>query len=90
MLDRISSRALQLEAISEPARQLTDEERQALRDQGYRPVEVWVLDLDNPKIVAELREEARRIAEADRRTGMDKVLEAYAADLLAHEPDYEW
>ncbi len=74
----------------EPARKLNDEERQALRDRGYRPVEMWVLDLDDPKIVAELREEARRIAESDCLTGMDKVLEAYAADLLAHEPDYEW
>lgn len=71
-------------------RTLTDEERERLHTEGYRPVETWVLDLDDPKIIAELREEARLIAESDRRTGMDKVLEAYAADLLAHEPDYEW
>lgn len=74
----------------EPAPRLSEQERQALHDQGYRPVEMWVLDLGDPKIVAELREEARRIAESDRLTGMDKVLEAYAADLLAREPNYEW
>jgi hypothetical protein len=76
--------------MAKTARKLTDEERRALREQGYRPVEIWVPDLDDPKTIAELREEARQIAESDRRTGMDKVLEAYAADLLAHEPDYEW
>ena len=76
--------------MSEPARKLTEEERQALRDQGYRPVEMWVLNLDDPKIVAELREEARRIAASDRSSGMNEVLEAHAADLLADEPDYEW
>jgi hypothetical protein len=73
-----------------PARRLSEDERRALREQGLRPVEVWVPDLNNPKVVAELREEARRIAEADRREGMDRVLEAYAADLIAGEPDYEW
>jgi len=76
--------------MSEPIRKLTPQQREALRNQGYRPVEVWVPNLEDPKVIAELREEARRIAESDRRTGMDKVLEAYAADLLAREPDYEW
>jgi hypothetical protein len=76
--------------MSQPAHKLTPKERQALVDQGYRPVEIWVPDLDNPKVIAEIREEARRIAEADRREKMDQVLEAYAADLIAREPDYEW
>lgn len=70
--------------------ELTEEQRSDLMAEGYRPVEFWVLDLENPKILSELREEARRIAESDRRTGMDTVLEAFASDLLAHEPDYEW
>jgi hypothetical protein len=76
--------------MSGSARRLSDEERQTLRDRGYRPVEIWVPDLDDPKILAEIREEARRIAEADRREHMDKVLEAYAAELVGREPDYEW
>jgi hypothetical protein len=76
--------------MSDPARKMTPEERQALLDQGYRPVEIWVPDLKNPKVIAEIREEAHRIAEADRREGMDQVLEAYAADLIGREPDYEW
>jgi hypothetical protein len=76
--------------MTRPVRRLSEDERRALRDQGYRPIEIWVPDLDDPKVLAELREEARRIAEADRREGMDKILEAYAADLIAGEPDYEW
>jgi len=76
--------------MAEPAHKLTEKERQALRENGYRPVEIWVPDLDDPKILAEIREEARRIAEADRREQMDKVLEASAAELVARDPDYEW
>jgi hypothetical protein len=76
--------------MAEPAGKLSEEERQRLYAEGYRSVEIWVFDLNDPQLVAEIQAEARLIAEADRRTGMDKVLDAFAADLLAHEPDYEW
>ncbi|MFN7124588.1 MAG: antitoxin MazE-like protein [Allorhizobium sp.] len=46
-------------------RELSQEERADLLRRGYRPVEIWVPDLDNETIRAQLAEEARRIAEAD-------------------------
>lgn len=46
-------------------RELSPEEREDLLRRGYRPVEIWVPDLDNETIRAQLAEEARRIAEAD-------------------------
>ena len=46
-------------------RELSQEERADLLRRGYRPIEIWVPDLDNETIRAQLAEEARRIAEAD-------------------------
>lgn len=46
-------------------RELSQEERADLLRRGYRPVEIWVPDLGNETIRAQLAEEARRIAEAD-------------------------
>lgn len=43
-------------------REISPEERAELIRQGYRPVEIWVPDLDNETIRAQLAEEARRIA----------------------------
>lgn len=68
---------------------LTEDKRQKLLAEGYRPVEVWVLDTSNPKVLEELLEEARQIAEADRRENMDKVLDAFAAEVVASIPDDE-
>ena len=71
-------------------RNLTDEERETMRAEGYRPVEIWVPDLSSPIVREQWRDGARRIAEADRREGMDDVLNAINDDLLASEPDYDW
>lgn len=71
-------------------RELSDEERRRLLAEGYEPVEMWVLDTKNSKVLEEIRQEARLIAEADRREGIDAALEAFAADILARERDYEW
>ncbi len=46
-------------------RELSQEERADLLRRGYRPIEIWVPDLNNETIRAQLAEEARRIAEAD-------------------------
>ncbi len=46
-------------------RELSPEERADLLRRGYRPIEIWVPDLDNETVRAQLAEEARRIAEAD-------------------------
>jgi hypothetical protein len=48
-------------------RELSPEEREDLLRRGYKPVEIWVPDLENEVVRAQLAEEARRVAEADER-----------------------
>jgi hypothetical protein len=57
-------------------RELSPEERADLLRRGYRPVEIWVPDLENETIRAQLAEEARRIAEADEGDDVTDWLEA--------------
>lgn len=57
-------------------RELSSEERADLLRRGYRPVEIWVPDLENETIRAQLAEEARRVAEADKRDDVTDWLEA--------------
>ncbi len=73
-----------------PSEELTEEERADLRARGLKPVEVWVYDTSDPEFVARLREDAKKVAEADRRENMDEVLEAMNAAALEDEPDYKW
>ncbi|SIQ29926.1 Protein of unknown function [Rhizobium sp. RU33A] len=46
-------------------RELSQEERADLLRRGYRAIELWVPDLDNETMRAQLEEEARRIAEGE-------------------------
>jgi t-SNARE complex subunit (syntaxin) len=62
-------------------RELTEDERQQLLADGYRPVEVWVPDFDSPIIQNRMRTEAKAIAEADRRSGELDRLEETVEDL---------
>ena len=62
-------------------KELSEAEREDLLRQGFVPVEVWVPDWNNPDFRARMQDEARRIAEADRRERMDEVLDAFARDL---------
>jgi hypothetical protein len=57
-------------------RELTPEERADLISRGYRPIEIWVPDLENETIRTQLRAEARRIADADRTEGIMDWLDA--------------
>ena len=41
----------------------TSEERAQLRAQGLRPVQHWVPDLRDPKILAQLRDEGTRLSQ---------------------------
>lgn len=50
-------------------RELTDEQRRDLIAKGYRPLEVWVIDRDNPVYREEAARQARSAAEADLRDG---------------------
>lgn len=57
-------------------RELSPEERADLLRRGYKPVEIWVPDLENETIRAQLAEEARRVAEADEQDDVTDWLEA--------------
>ena len=65
-------------------RDLTDEERAELIAKGFKPVEMWVPDWDNPKMVEQLRREAKAIAEADEK---DDIFEWLAALHALDTPD---
>ena len=62
-------------------RELTEEQRQELLAKGYKPVEVWVPDWSSPAFQRELDEMGKNIREFDRRSQMDKVLEAFIDDV---------
>lgn len=57
-------------------RELSQEERADLLRRGYRPVEIWVPDLENETIRAQLAEEARRVAEAVEQDDVTDWIEA--------------
>jgi len=50
-------------------KELTEEERQELLAQGWRPLEVWVIDRDSEAYRAEAARQAKSAAEADLRDG---------------------
>ncbi|MGK6316500.1 antitoxin MazE-like protein [Neorhizobium sp. DT-125] len=56
--------------------ELSPEERADLIRRGYRPIEIWVPDLNNEALRVQLQEEARRIAEADAQEGILDWIEA--------------
>ncbi|MCQ0986976.1 antitoxin MazE-like protein [Jiella marina] len=45
---------------------MTEEERQELLAQGWRPHEIWLPDWNNPLFKAKIEEEARAIYQSDR------------------------
>ncbi|WP_430251239.1 antitoxin MazE-like protein [Neorhizobium sp. DAR64860/K0K1] len=57
-------------------REVSEEERAELIRKGYRPIEVWVPDLDNESVRSQLQEEARKIAKADEAEGVMDWLDA--------------
>jgi len=67
-------------------RELTEEERERLQRQGFRPVEVWVLDVNNPAVKEMIREEGEAIRQADRADDIDAFLD-YANNALWDELD---
>ena len=38
--------------------------REKLRAQGLRPIQIWVPDVNDPKVIEQMREEARVIAQS--------------------------
>lgn len=57
--------------------------RAALRAQGYKLKQIWVLDLDNPRVREEIREACRRISSSPHRE--DEI--AFAEALQSWPPD---
>jgi hypothetical protein len=60
-------------------KELTEEERQLLRKQGLRPIEIWVPDLEAPGMAEELRRQAAAAAAADEKDGIFEWLAAVHA-----------
>ena len=65
-------------------KELTEEERRALLAKGYRPVEVWVLDTDDPAVREDIRRQCAAINKADEEDDIEEWLEAVHA---LEEPD---
>ena len=56
--------------------------REALAQQGLRPVQIWAFDTRAPGFAEECRRQSRLAAEADRKDpGLEKFLDAALADL---------
>lgn len=66
--------------------ELSEEERQELLAQGYKPVEIWVLDMENPEVRARIEQECAAIRESDRRSGELEWLDEVVADLWDDRP----
>ena len=62
-------------------KELSEEERQQLLAQGYRPIEIWLPDVWSDEFWKQMNEDCRLIRESDRREDMDEVLDAFARDL---------
>jgi hypothetical protein len=54
------------------------EHRRRMREQGYRPIQVWVPDVRSDKFSAEARRQSRAVADADRRSDDQAFIEAVA------------
>ena len=61
--------------------ELTEKQRAELLAKGHKPVEIWVLDWEDPTVVTEIEEECRQIRDSDRRSEMDQTLDAFARDV---------
>jgi hypothetical protein len=68
-------------------RELTEAERAELIAKGYKPVEMWVLDWDNPEVRERIKRECEAINESDRRSGELEYLDQLAADLWDDLPE---
>lgn len=66
-------------------RELTDEERAELIAKGYRPVEVWVPDMNDPAVLAQADAEAKRIARADQEEDIMDWIETVQKDMWEGE-----
>ena len=65
-----------------PNRQRTRRRRQALRDAGLRPVQIWVPDTRRPGFAEECRRQSQAVAASDAADGdLSRFLDDALADL---------
>ncbi|NVO15429.1 MAG: antitoxin MazE family protein [Rhodoplanes sp.] len=62
-------------------RQRMQTRREAMRAQGLRPVQHWVPDLRDPKVLADIRRQARLLAQHPENDAIDAWIDA------VYEPD---
>jgi hypothetical protein len=65
--------------------ELTDEQKQQLRSEGFRPVEIWTPDFSDPVVYAQAVAEAKRIAFADSEEDILTWMEALQKDMWEGE-----
>lgn len=61
-------------------REMTLEERASLIRQGYRPVEIWVPDVENPAYRAEAARQAKAAVAADSQAEIGELVDPAAHD----------
>lgn len=65
--------------------------RAALRSQGLRPKQIWLPDLRDPKVLAEVRADAAALAaQAHRWNDLLSDVEDMTAEVLDALPPYDW
>lgn len=65
--------------------------RTVLREQGLRPIQLWVPDLRDPAVQARIRDEvAAHNAQSHRWADIVDDGVAFAEEILAEEPPYNW
>ncbi len=61
-------------------KELTEEDRAKLISEGYRPIEVWVRDIENEAYKAEAYRQSRNAASADVEDRVMEWVEAVSAE----------
>ena len=65
--------------------------RAALRAQGLRPKQIWLPDLRDPKVLAEIRADAAALAaQSHRWNDLLDDIEDMEAEVLDDLPPYDW
>ena len=71
-----TSRKTKIKTKPKTPRQRMQARRERLRAQGLRPVQFWVPDLRDPRVRADIRRQARLMAEHPENDAIDDWIEA--------------
>jgi hypothetical protein len=63
--------------------------RQALREAGLRPIQIWALDTRTPGFAEECRRQSRLVADADREDGEVAAFMEAALEELARSDEWK-